>query len=204
MAATALPPSSLAQNGASEDEKYYVVDTKPPNAFLALRANLTSGSGQRIATMPNGTPLKGLDRRGDGWARSRQGNSVRIEWGNRLRTIPTPDEPTGFRTPSNNIYCQIDESVLRCDLRQASGVKPPRPRDCDLEWGDAFIIEQNGLSGYPLCHADTVANDALPILSYGSIWEREGYTCKSEEAGLTCLNGMGHGFSLSRSSQRVF
>ena len=99
MAAIAVPPSSLALNSASEDENYYVVNTKPPGAFLALRTNPTSGSGQRIATVANGTPLKGLDRRGDGWARSRKGNSDWIEWRNDLRTIPTPDEPVEFRTP---------------------------------------------------------------------------------------------------------
>jgi Bacterial SH3 domain len=221
MAAFAVCSSSVAQTSSADDEAYYVANTRPPDAFLALRTNPASGSGQRIAVLPNGTLLKVLERRGDGWwyvrvlpsgpegwALSRQGNSVWIECCrtsvNDLRTIPTPDEPVGFKTPSNNIYCQLDESVLRCDIKQVSGSKPPRPRACDLEWGDAFVIEQSGRQGYLLCHGDTVANDALLTLSYGSVWEREGYTCKSEQTGLTCLNGAGHGFSLSRGSQRIF
>src|SRR5271170_3869964 len=81
---------SIAQN-VSSDEAYYVANTRPPDAFLALRTNPTTASGQRIANMPNGTPLKVLKRRGDGWwyvrvlpsglegwALSRQGISVWI------------------------------------------------------------------------------------------------------------------------------
>jgi Bacterial SH3 domain len=90
-AAVTLCPTSMAQNASSDNDSYYVANTRPPDAFLALRTNPTSGSGQRIATMPNGTPLKVLERRGDGWwyvrvlpsgpegwALSRQGNSVWI------------------------------------------------------------------------------------------------------------------------------
>jgi hypothetical protein len=220
MAIISLCRPSMAQNASSENDTYYVANTRPPDAFLALRTNPTSGSGQRIATMPNGTPLKVLERRGDGWwyvrvlpsgpegwALSRQGSSVWIECcrtgTNDLKTIPTPDEPVGFKTPSNNIYCQLDEAVLRCDLREMS-TRPRRPRDCDLEWGDAFVIEQTGRSGYRLCHGDTVANDELLPLSYGDTWSQEGYVCRSEQSGLTCMNVAGHGFSLSRNSQEVF
>jgi hypothetical protein len=152
MAVLAVCPPSRAQNGFSDNETYYVANTRPPDAFLALKTNPMSGFGQRIAKMPNGTLLKVLQRQGDGWwyvrvlpsgpegwALSRQGNNVWIECcrtgANDLGNIPTSDEPTGFKTPSNNIYCQLDESVLRCDIKQTSGATPPRPRDCDLEWG---------------------------------------------------------------------
>jgi hypothetical protein len=222
LAAVALCPPLMAQNASSDNDTYYVANTRPPDAFLALRTNPTSAAGRRIATMPNGTPLKVLERRGDGWwyvrvlpsgpegwALSRQGGSVWIECCrtgvNDQRTIPTPDEPVGFKTPSNNIYCQLDEAVLRCDIKQVSGATPAqRPRNCDLEWGDAFVIERDGRSGYRLCHGDTVANDELLTLSYGSTWNQEGYTCKSQQTGLTCMNPAGHGFSLSRNSQMVF
>jgi hypothetical protein len=65
------------------------------------------------------------------------------------------------------------------------------------------VIEPSGL-GYRLCHGDTVANDALSTLSYGTTWERGGFTCKLEQTVLICLNGAKHGFSLSKDSQRVF
>jgi hypothetical protein len=58
--------ASFAQGITSEDT-YYVANTRPPDAFLALRTRPSSSQGQRIATMPNGTPLKVLQRQGDGW-----------------------------------------------------------------------------------------------------------------------------------------
>jgi hypothetical protein len=59
--------SSTAQQRNSDNETYYVANTRPPDAFLALRTNPTTASGQRLLAMPNGTSLKVLERRGDGW-----------------------------------------------------------------------------------------------------------------------------------------
>jgi hypothetical protein len=46
---------------------YYVVNTRPPDAFLALRTHPTSRQGMRVKEMPNGTLLQALQRRDDGW-----------------------------------------------------------------------------------------------------------------------------------------
>jgi hypothetical protein len=48
-----------------------------------------------------------------------------------------------------------------------------------------------------------VATD-LPILRYGRTWTWHGIRCTSRRTGLTCTNQAGHGFVLSRQSQRVF
>ncbi|MBB4373172.1 hypothetical protein GGD63_005987 [Bradyrhizobium sp. cir1] len=45
---------------------------------------------------------------------------------------------------------------------------------------------------------------SLPMLAYGEVWQRAGFTCRSEQAGLTCFNAMQHGFSLARGSRRCF
>jgi hypothetical protein len=61
----------LASHGAmgqnNVDDVYYVANTRPPDAFLALRTNPSTKAGHRIATMPSGTSLKVLQRNGDGW-----------------------------------------------------------------------------------------------------------------------------------------
>jgi len=44
---------------------------------------------------------------------------------------------------------------------------------------------------------------ALPVLAYGEIWQRAGFTCRSDQTGLTCFNAMLHGFSLARAEQKV-
>ena len=119
----------------------------------------------------------------------------------------------GFRTPSGNIHCMLEQdvarnggtpAVLRCDIRQISGAVPARPASCDLDWGQAFAVGQTASTGELLCAGDTVANDELPQLSYGSVWQHLGFTCTSEVAGLTCFNAKRHGFTLSRASRRVF
>jgi hypothetical protein len=121
--------------------------------------------------------------------------------------------PAGFRTPSSNIYCKFFEGekeggdlakLLRCDVRQMTNAAPPRPSDCDQEWGQAFELAADAKPGERICHNDSVADERLLPLSYGQSWERGGLRCKSEESGVTCINPQGHGFELSRVAQRVF
>lgn len=70
---------------------YYVDNTRPPDAFLALRTQPSTRTGAQIMQMPNGTPLQILQRRPDrwwyvrvvssgqtGWAKSRAGKNVWI------------------------------------------------------------------------------------------------------------------------------
>jgi len=110
----------------------------------------------------------------------------------------------GFMTPSKNISCQLDteDGVLRCDVVKID-VYPRRPADCDLEYGNAFQMSAKGRAGR-ICAGDTTMDPSLPVLAYGEIWQRAGFTCRSEQTGLTCFNAMQHGFSLSRAKQEVF
>jgi hypothetical protein len=116
----------------------------------------------------------------------------------------------GFRSPSGNIHCQFftagggADATMRCDLRQTSNRPPPRPRDCDLEWGQAFEISARAAHGTRLCYGDTVQDNRLPVLPYGRTWQRAGIACLSERSGVTCRNARGHGFALSRGAQSVF
>ena len=112
----------------------------------------------------------------------------------------------GFQSPSKNIACQYfdtdGENTLRCDISQMNA-SPPRPADCELDWGEAFEMTAKGSAGRN-CHGDTMADPQLPVLAYGEVWLRGGFTCRSEPTGLTCFNATQHGFSLSRATQRVF
>ena len=116
------------------------------------------------------------------------------------------DAPVGFRSPSMNIACQYfdydKQNTLRCDIMEAT-VTARRPADCDLEWGKAFEMRPKG-SSERICYGDTVMEQRLPILAYGEVWQRGGFTCKSEQSGITCFNADRHGFSLSRAMQESF
>ena len=114
--------------------------------------------------------------------------------------------PTGFQSPSKNIACQYfdydKQNVLRCDIG-AMETKPRRPADCELDYGGAFEMNARGAAAR-ICHGDTVMDKALPVLGYGEVWQRGGFTCTSEQTGVTCFNTDRHGFSLARAKQEVF
>ena len=114
--------------------------------------------------------------------------------------------PIGFQSPSKNITCQFftddKQNALRCDIANME-TSPKRPADCELEWGHAFEMNSKGTADR-ICHGDTVIDKSLPVLAYGEVWQRGGFTCRSEQTGLICFNAMQHGFSLSRAEQKVF
>jgi hypothetical protein len=121
-------------------------------------------------------------------------------------------EYIGFKTPSGNIQCALQSGVpednvppsLRCDIAQIDNPRPPPPRTCAQEWGTTFSVSADELIGQRLCVGDSVNAPGNPILAYGAVWQRDGYTCLSEQTGLTCHNARRHGFTLSRSGQKVF
>ena len=114
--------------------------------------------------------------------------------------------PTGFQTPSKNIFCQMfnldGPPTLRCDMMEID-VRPRKPAGCDGDWGRGFEVTARGRAE-PICRGDTMYDTSLPVLAYGDVWQRGGFTCRSEQTGLTCFNAMGRGFSLSRARQEVF
>ncbi|MGB3448247.1 MAG: DUF6636 domain-containing protein [Xanthobacteraceae bacterium] len=123
--------------------------------------------------------------------------------------VPTfaQNRAIGLQTPSGNIHCQFfsydHQSSFRCDIGQIA-TRPPRPTDCDLDWGSAFEMPVRGNKTQRLCHGDTVMDKSLPVLSYGEIWQHGGFTCTSEQNSLTCFNADRHGFSLSKAKQDIF
>jgi hypothetical protein len=114
--------------------------------------------------------------------------------------------PAGFQSPSKNIACQYfdydKQNILRCDI-SAMETKPRRPADCELDYGGAFEMNAKGVAAR-ICHGDTVMDGSLPVLGYGEVWQRGGFTCRSEQTGVTCFNTDRRGFSLAKARQEVF
>ena len=112
----------------------------------------------------------------------------------------------GFLSPSKNIVCAYfdydKQNTLRCDIMEAT-VTARRPADCDLEWGKAFEMRSKG-AAVRLCYGDTVMDPKMPVLAYGEVWQRGGFTCTAEQTGVTCFNADRRGFSLSRAKQDLF
>jgi hypothetical protein len=108
-----------------------------------------------------------------------------------------------FHLPSKNIGCVWDGKSLRCDVNQFTNPRPPRPKSCEQDWGNAFGLKPTGRATR-LCAGDTAVDPRSPTLAYGRTWSRGGFSCKASLAGLRCHNLSGHGFFLSRSSQQLF
>jgi hypothetical protein len=111
--------------------------------------------------------------------------------------VPTPDQVlTGFNVPSRNIVCNAGPShgrnVVDCTVFCEASARGQKIWSMQTR-GRVSI-------GYFMSN---VATD-FPVLRYGRSWSWHGIRCTSRRSGLTCQNQSGHGFVLSRQSQRVF
>jgi len=111
----------------------------------------------------------------------------------------------GFQLSSGNIFCDIDDNAIRCDLTNHTFPNPPLPAGCDASfgWGHAYSV---GATGAPrvLCGGDTVVNRGARVLRAGSQWRGQGVTCNAERASIRCTNGEGRGFEITRAKLTLF
>jgi hypothetical protein len=115
------------------------------------------------------------------------------------------DSADGFRSPTGNIQCMFfdDDASIRCNIADKTTPLPPRPQDCELDWGNDFSLDETSRRGVLMCVGDTIVGD-YPELAYGETFERGNISCVSERSGVTCTNGRGAGFALSRAQQLLF
>jgi hypothetical protein len=113
-------------------------------------------------------------------------------------------QQAAFKTPSGNIYCLLQEdNNLRCQLSENTAKLPPKPKDCDLDWGSSFVMDSKGRATR-LCYGDTIANANYPVLAYGKTWRSQGFSCISKASGLTCTNQAKKGWEISKTAQKLF
>jgi hypothetical protein len=123
-------------------------------------------------------------------------------------TVSLPVDEFGtvkFASPSGNITCNYrddDVAFVRCDLGESDVAPPPRPADCEGDWGIAFTVSETG-SGERGCVTDAVDREGIVVLGYGQAWDPGPITCTSRRAGMRCENSAGHGFFISRERQVV-
>jgi hypothetical protein len=113
---------------------------------------------------------------------------------------PPIAESFGFRTPSGNIVCASGRLVggrsgagLLCVVFSASEARGQK----------TWYVRRTGRAGVRFVQSN-IRTERLATIAYGRSWSRLGFVCTSRRAGLTCRNRSGHGFFLSRESQRRF
>jgi hypothetical protein len=127
-----------------------------------------------------------------------------IRWIAALVLVPVlASAQEAFQLPSGNIHCAVHDGRLRCDVLNFTYQRPPRPRGCDLDHGGAVDLGPRGLPSL-ICHGDTVANPAAPVLGYGQAWQGRGMACTATPAMLRCVNAEGHGFEMARARLLFF
>lgn len=116
-----------------------------------------------------------------------------------------------FKSPSGNIFCIATRDnfsgkttvSLSCELNETSNKLPPKPSDCELDWGKRFYVEARG-KAIRSCHGDTIQNPTFSVLPYGKVWQVSGFRCDATTARVRCVNLDKHGFELSRARQVLF
>ena len=113
------------------------------------------------------------------------------------------NELTGFVAPSGNLSCMIDADWARCDIIDRDWTPPPRPADCEFDYGQGISLGPGEQAQF-VCAGDT-AFGADEVLPYGESLMAGVLRCESAESGITCRDVQtGHGFSLSREAYRLF
>ena len=106
--------------------------------------------------------------------------------------VPALAKDVVFQTPSKKIACRVyDEGaglVIRCDLFFLNDRAVRMTRH-----GKARLIHVS----------DTIGDPRAQVLHYGKTKRVGPFTCTSRRRGLSCHNGSGHGFTVSREHQSV-
>jgi uncharacterized protein YecT (DUF1311 family) len=179
--------SSLTDIAASDTSIYYVANTTPPDAFLSLRTEPSTVTGQRIAQMPNGTELKVLVQQPDRW------------W--RVRVVGTGQEGWALSGSGpekiNWIECCKAADAQRCtenfNVKKRNGDLPPGAElKGFLDWcmkqppGESVAASSNVRSGIAQTTPTADKNDAVEPMLLNVIVDLAG-----------CMNGSSAGSALA-------
>lgn len=128
-----------------------------------------------------------------------------------LLSAPLPGLADVFplNTPSGNITCSVGtgetSTDIACAIAEKEGVPPlPRPASCAGPWGHRYEMFDHGPVKGTCGPGYKETKPEMNAMPYGATADFGGIACSSSKQGLECRNSDGHGFFLSRRSQRVY
>lgn len=108
-----------------------------------------------------------------------------------------------FVSPSGNVGCVLDVDYVRCDIAESDWAPPPRPADCEFDYGQGISFGPGEAATF-VCAGDTTLGGA-EVLDYGQSIARGSLSCTSAESGMSCRDdATGTGFSISREVYQLF
>ncbi|MCC0063824.1 MAG: hypothetical protein H6895_07030 [Defluviimonas sp.] len=125
-----------------------------------------------------------------------------------LAASPAGAEVLTFESEDSNIRCSLADRPgggdLYCVIATTDAAPAePRPEDCVLDWGNSFFMTDSG-EVQILCEMVQPNLGAGTRVPAGTTVRSGAFSCTATEGAIDCRNGKGHGFFLSRASQRVF
>jgi hypothetical protein len=147
---------------------------------------------------------------GSGSAPSAAGRTTSSQPTTKSEKLPAPTpadrevhELTGFVSPTGNVSCMIDADWARCDIIDRDWSPPPRPADCEFDYGQGISLAPGEQAEF-VCAGDT-AFGADEVLPDGQSITAGALQCESAQSGITCRDvRTSHGFSISRQAYRLF
>jgi len=128
-------------------------------------------------------------------------------------TVPAPvvveiEESQEFTSPTGNIHCRVDVRFhfAECGIDRSAWSPPPRPADCEYDWGGTMVVVNLGAPADFDCRSDApFAQDEPEPLPYGHTVMGGGVECTSRESGVTCtaLDSQ-RGFEIAFEEYRFF
>jgi hypothetical protein len=94
---------------------------------------------------------------------------------------------------------------VRCDVKKPKWEAPPKPADCDLDWGQGVAVSRHGNADF-VCAGDTTLDNGHDVLEAGVNIKRGRFKCKAKsDSKIRCLNTRTRdGFGVSRSEVNLF
>src|SRR3954452_11866076 len=123
-------------------------------AVIAVAAGC--GGGERVAESSSPTPVLSQPRTTEAQADEMTGPP---------RADREVHELTGFVAPSGNVSCMIDVGGARCDIIDRDWSPPPRPADCEFDYGQGISVNPGEQAQF-VCAGDT-AFGPDQVLPYG-------------------------------------
>ena len=118
---------------------------------------------------------------------------------------PASAKLVGFESEDGKVGCYMNGQGVRCDVKKPEWQAPPKPADCDLDWGQGVSVSRHGMADF-VCAGDTTLDPRHDVLEAGDKIKTGRFKCKARsESEVKCLNKRtGDGFAVSRAEVRLF
>ena len=117
--------------------------------------------------------------------------SSNLDFASYLR-LQAPD--LAFQIGAKTIACLMTSTEVRCDIRNHAW-KPANPGHCDADQSPGMRVNTKGVA-YTCSDRPLLGHG--PVLAHNTVVRNGGFVCTMVTTQVTCLNGSGHGFTLSR------